>query len=64
MSSSISESVAVIEETNRNVAGLKQSASATSASVAEMDLSIQQVEKRIREAAAIAKGVRERSPGR
>jgi methyl-accepting chemotaxis protein len=59
VSSSISEIVAVVEETNRNVAGLKESAGATSSSVTEMDMSIQQVEKSIRETVSVAEAVRE-----
>jgi methyl-accepting chemotaxis protein len=59
VSSSITETVAVVEETNRNVAGLKESAVDTSALVSEMDVSIQQVEKRTRETVTVAEGVRE-----
>jgi methyl-accepting chemotaxis protein len=59
VSSSITEIVAVVEETNRNVAGLKESASDTSALVEKMDVSIQQVEKRTRETVTVAEGVRE-----
>ena len=49
----------MVEETNRNVAGLEKAATATSASAAEMDLSIQQVEKSTRETVVIAQGVRD-----
>jgi methyl-accepting chemotaxis protein len=51
--------VAVVEETNRNVAGLKESAVATSSSVAEMEISIQHVEKSTRETVAAAVEVQE-----
>ena len=59
VSSAIIEIVAVVEETDRNVAGLKESAGATSVSVTDMDRSIQQVEKSTREAVAVAEGVRD-----
>ena len=59
VSSSIFEVGAVVEETDRSMAVLTQSAKTTSASLAEMDRSIRQVERSVREATQVAASVRE-----